>query len=225
MHTHSQHLTVVRFSSEVLPEVNTEDPELAKTIAWADANPVVWKIVTGTRSRAFGRGSSEYIGWAQRSMAPEATLERARHFHTCIDANVRPGLEYRSRDIWGWRARFTFQQFTDRRFRGGFFLRFDGRYDRECMTLDYTPETLPQVVRNFMDWAHVDLSPSSREVVKLHRETLPESIMAEARRLRCTIWDPPGTVLTNGGPAQTIRPSPSEPGGQVAGSRAFPRGA
>jgi len=192
MITHSQKVTVVHFVSEVLPDVSAEDPELAKTIAWADANPVVWKIVTGWRSKAFGRGSCEYIGWAQRSDAPAAILERARHFHSCVDPDVRGGLDYRSRDIWGWRARFTFRRYQDKGFKGGFFQRFDGRYDRDCLTLDFTPDTLPQVVRNFMEWGKVNLAPASTDVVKLDREILPAPILEAARRLRCTIWDDQG---------------------------------
>jgi hypothetical protein len=193
MLVHSQRLVVVHHISEVLPEVDTQDPERAKTIAWADDNPVVWKIVTGARSKAFGRNSCEYIGWAQRSEAPEAILERARHFHTCVDPNVLGGLEYRSRDIWGWRARFTFQHYQDKGFTGGYFQRFDGRYDRDCLSLDYTPGTLAEVVRNFMEWGHVDIGLSSTDVVKLDRRILPAALLVQAKRLRCTIWEDPAT--------------------------------
>ena len=55
MLTQPEHQTVTHYVSEVLPEVTTQDPDLAKTIAWADTNHVVWKIVTNTRSKAFGR--------------------------------------------------------------------------------------------------------------------------------------------------------------------------
>jgi len=199
----SQHLTVVHFVSEVLPEVNAQDPDLGQSIAWADANPFVWKIVTSTKSKAFGRNSCEYIGWAQRSTAPEAVLERARHFHSSVDPNVSRGLNYRSRDIWGWRARFTFEHYIDKGFTGGFFQRFDGRYDRDCMTLDYTPETLAQVVRNFMEWGHVQ--PLSTDTVKVDREVLPEAILEAALRLRCSIWDPPGEFFTKRGLVSSIR--------------------
>lgn len=203
MLTQSQHLTVVHFVSEILPEVNTQDPDLGQSIAWADANPFVWKIVTSTKSKAFGRNSCEYIGWAQRSTAPEAVLERARHFHACVDPNVSRGLNYRSRDIWGWRARFTFEHYQDKGFTGGFFQRFDGRYDRDCMTLDYTPETLTQVVRNFMEWGHVQ--PLSTDTVKVDREALPEAILEAALRLRASIWDPPGEFFTKRGLVSSIR--------------------
>ena len=196
MFSHSQQLTIVQHISDVLPEVRTEDAELAKTIAWADSHPVVWKIVTGHRSKAFGRNSCEYIGWAQRSVAPEAILERARHFHSCVDPNLRHGLEFRSTGIWGWRARFTLAHYRDSRFKGGLFQRFDGRYDRDCLTLDYTPEMLPEVVRNFMEWGHVSVAPSTTDVVKLDRQVLPADLLAEARGRRSTIWDPPTALAT-----------------------------
>ena len=205
MLTHPEHRTITHYVSEILPEVNTQDPDLAKSIAWVDANPVVWKIVTNTRSKAFGRKSSEFIGWAQRSPAPEAILERARHFHTCVDPNVLGGLHYRSRDIWGWRARFTLEHYQDKGFTGGFFQRFDGNFDRDAMTLDYTPETLAQVVRNFMQWASSTPGSSPFDAIKLDREQLPEAVLTIARGLRTTIWDLPGEFLTKRGLTSSIR--------------------
>ena len=215
MQTLSQRLTIVRYVSEILPAVGTEDPELGKTIAWADAHPVVWKIVTDTRSKAFGRKSCEYIGWAQRSPAPEAVLERVRHFHTCVDPNVLGGLHYRSRDIWGWRARFTFRQYQAKGFRGGFFQRFDGRYDRDCMTLDFTPETLPEVVRNFMQWAASTPGATPMDAIKLDREPLPEGVLEAARRHRSTIWDAPEEPRANPEECFPIQLPFSEAGGPV----------
>lgn len=205
MLTHSQVQKTVTYVSEILPDVTTEDRELAETIAWADANPFVWKIVSGTRSKAFGRKSSEYIGWAQGSDAPEAILERARHFHTCVDPNECHGLYHRSNGIWGWRARFTFEHYQDKGFTGGFLQRFDGRHDRDCMTLDYTPETLAQVVRNFMEWAGSTPGASSTDTIKLDREPLPAAVHESARRLTCTTWDPPGSFLTERGLVSSIR--------------------
>jgi len=186
----SKNQAIVHFRSEVLPEVMTEDRELSRTIAWADANPVVWKIVTGWRSKAFGRKSCEYIGWAHRSGAPEAILERARHFHSCVDPDLVNGLDYRSRGIWGWRARFTFQHYRAKGFAGGFFQRYDGRYDRDCMTLDYTPEALPRVVRSFIEWAGSTPSASAEDVIKLDRQPLSTTVLDVARRLPHSSWDP-----------------------------------
>jgi len=205
MLTHSEHRTITHYVSEILPEVTAQDPDLGKTIAWADANPVVWKIVSNTRSKAFGRKSSEYIGWAQRSPSPEAILERARHFHSCVDPNVLGGLHYRSQGIWGWRARFTFEHYPDKGFTGGFFQRFDGRYDRDCMSLDYTPETLAEVLRNFMEWGHVPLVGDSPELVKIDKVIVATGALAAARKRRCTIWNQPGKFLAERSLSSSIR--------------------
>jgi len=128
-------------------EVETTNPELAKVIEWADRNPVVWKIVTGTRSKAFGRKSSFYIGWAQNSKSPDAILERARAFREEIFTT-----DYRARQIWGWRACYTFEHYRDKDFKGGFFQQWDEKYPRGCLTLDYTPETLEEVLDQFEKW-------------------------------------------------------------------------
>lgn len=108
-------------------------------------------------------------------------------------------MDYRSSGIWGWRARFTFEHYGHKGFRGGFFQRFDGRYDRDCMSLDYTPETLAQVVRNFMQWASSTPGSLPMDTIKLDREPLSEAVHVAARRLSTTIWDPPGEVPTKDG--------------------------
>lgn len=78
MKSETIHNTTTVYRSEARPDVCTERPKAAEAIAWADANTRVWQIVTTTRSKAFGRGCCVYIGWAQRSMAPEAN--RGTHF-------------------------------------------------------------------------------------------------------------------------------------------------
>ena len=93
----------------------------------------------------------------------------------------------------------------DKGFTGGFFQRFDGRYDRDCMTLDYTPETLAQVVRNFMQWAGTTPGSSPMDTIKLDREPLPETVLSGARRLRCSIWDPPCAFFTKRGLVSSVR--------------------
>jgi hypothetical protein len=147
--------------SEQRPEVVTSESNLAKVIAWADENPHVWDIVTHVRSKAFGRGSCDYIGWAQRSMAPEAVLERARHFHGLVtgsDPHLGPS------HIMAWRARFTFRRYRDSGFTGGFFQQHDATYPRLCLTMDYTPETLDEVVGRFLRWCG-DMFPTARVTV------------------------------------------------------------
>ena len=73
------------------------------------------------------------------------------------------------------------------------------------MTLDYTPETLVQVVRNFMQWT--SSTPGSRplDTIKLDRKPLPESVHEAARRLSCSIWDPTSDIFTKRELVSSIR--------------------
>lgn len=137
------------YTSDVMAEISTQNANLANVIAWADQNPVSWKIVTGRRSKAFGIGSCQYIGWAQRSNAPEAVLERLRHLNELLTGK---GVYQNPESIFAWRARFTFERYEDKRFKGGFFQQWDAKYPRSCLTLDYTPSTLDIVVQKFMAW-------------------------------------------------------------------------
>jgi len=149
MKIHSHTLIQRIFISDIRPEISTSCPDFEQVIQWADDHPVIWDIVTKTRSKAFGRGSCEYIGWAQRNMSPEAILERVRHFKNLIDGKTH----YHSSDsIFLWRARFTLKHYQDKGFRGGFFQQHDSRYPRSCLTLDYTPETREEVLERFCAW-------------------------------------------------------------------------
>lgn len=135
--------------SDTLPSVQTSDERLARVITWADDHPYAWQIVCGRRSKAFGKNSSVYIGWAQRSDAPEAILERARHLYELVHGEY----PYAGQDsIFVWRARFTVDRFGDKEFRGGFFQQHDEKYPRSCLTLDYTLETFEEVLDRFEQW-------------------------------------------------------------------------
>lgn len=139
---------VTTFASEICPEITTDDPRLAEIIAWADAHPLVYKIVNTGKSKAFGRGSSHYLGWAQRDMSVEAIFERITTF--------RHALETAPAGFWSWRARFTLEHF-DKKLKGGLFQQHalwpDGKeYPRSCTYLDYTTATLEEVLDRFEDW-------------------------------------------------------------------------
>ena len=149
MQTTTQVVTERVFRSEVMPEVQTTLPALARTIAWADDHPLVWKVVTGRRSKAFGFGSCVYIGWAQRSKAPDAVLERVGHIHELVECQ-QP--YYAPDSIFVWRARFTIEHYQEQGFKGGFFQQHDAKYPRSCLTLDYTPQTFEQVLDRFCAW-------------------------------------------------------------------------
>jgi hypothetical protein len=137
------------FYSEVRPDIFSIDFDMAKVIQWADKYPVVWDIVTKTKSKAFGRGSCVYIGWAQKCMSSQAILERARHFKELIDGN---NMYHTNDSIFTWRARFTFEHYLDKGFNGGFFQQHDVQCPRYCLSLDYTDETLETVLDKFCSW-------------------------------------------------------------------------
>lgn len=100
----------------------------------------------GTRSKAFGRKSCEYIGWAQNSSSPAAVLERVNHFYSLFcGTDPQPPM-------FMWRAKFTFDHYKDPGFCGGFFQQWDEKFPRGCMTLDYTPEALEEVIDRFVLW-------------------------------------------------------------------------
>ena len=79
MKTSTEIITNTVYQSECFPEIRTINASLTRIIVWADEHPVVLRIVTERRSKAFGIGSSVYIGWAQKSKEPDAILERVRH--------------------------------------------------------------------------------------------------------------------------------------------------
>ncbi len=149
MKTTEETITKKIYQSEVVSEIRTSDPGFAHIIAWADNHPVVWKIVTGRRSKAFGLGSCVYIGWAQRSMAPEAILERVRYIHELVEGE---SPYHHENSIFAWRARFTLEHYKDKGFTGGFFQQHDAKYPRSCLTLDYAPGTFEQVLNKFCAW-------------------------------------------------------------------------
>jgi hypothetical protein len=153
MKTQEHTITYRTFRSDVRPEIVATDPRLAQVISWADAHPVVWDIVKKTRSKAFGVGSCVYIGWAQRSQSPEAILERLCYFKGLVDGGDH-WMRSREGDdsIFVWRARFTLEHYHDRDFCGGFFQQHDEQYPRSCLSLDYTPETIEEVLDRFCAW-------------------------------------------------------------------------
>ncbi len=136
-------VTVRTYTSSVRPDVSSTSQYGREAIAWADANPVAWKIVTGHKSAAFGKNASTYIGWSQGGDSSSAVIERVATLR-------RAALERDS--IWSWRARFTLRHYEDRGFKGGLFDQFDGQFKRNCITLDYTPRTLHAVIDRFMSW-------------------------------------------------------------------------
>jgi len=153
MHRDEFTQSTIVWRSDVRPEVRTTNPAFADILMWADGHPCAWDVVCKTKSKAFGLGSCDYIGWAQRGMTSEAILERVQHLYGL--ASGRDAFQGPS-SIFAWRARFTLEHYRDKGFAGGFFQQHDGNYPRLCMTMDYTPETLEDVVSRFIEWCGRD---------------------------------------------------------------------
>lgn len=149
MQTRQATTRTTMYQSEELPNIQTTNPQLGKVIAWADRHSFAWQIVCGRRSKAFGLGACTYIGWAQNSLEAAAVLERVRHLHEMANGGSEGHLPD---SIWRWRAKFTLEHFAANGFTGGFFQQHDAKYPRSCLTLDYTPETLEQVLDTFCRW-------------------------------------------------------------------------
>lgn len=149
MKTLSRTVEIVTYASELYPEMTTEHASFADTIAWGDANPKAWKIVTSSKSKAFGLGSCFYMGCIQRGSDPQTVIERLAAFRAEVEL---PGDTFH-----GWKARHTLARFGQPGFTGVFFRAHarwsDGKvYSRGCSTCDYTPATLEEVLDRFDAW-------------------------------------------------------------------------
>lgn len=156
---------VMVYTSEVCPRIDTESEELSKVIAWADEHPVAYDVVNSTKSKAFGLGSCVYLGWAQRGDGNDVVLERLRVFREHVeglrrrpsDSKFRTGEESRP-ILQELSACFTLIHFDDKGFTSGFFRQHavwaeNGEtYPRDCLQLDYTPDTLEGILDLFQRW-------------------------------------------------------------------------
>lgn len=179
--THST-VPVVRHTSEVMPEIGSSDPRDGVVITWADANPNAYKLVTTRKSKSFGLGSCAYIGWAQQSNDPAAVLARLRHLKAEIEGTLLGSIG--RPPIFGFRAKFALEHFADKDLKSGFFQQFDGSFDRGCMSLDYTPATRDEVVRQFLAWCFngaCDYGMNDQGGVKIDGELV--YAMADLRRI------------------------------------------
>ncbi len=135
--------------SRVMRSVVTWRQEDIRPLRWADRNPDAWSIVTSRRSQAFGAASAEYPIWTCRATDPCAVLLRLRTFHELVVDGER---RFGSGAIHVWAAKFTLEHFNDEGFTGGMFRQHDGRGERCMLVLDYTPETLNEVLDRFCRW-------------------------------------------------------------------------
>ena len=149
METNTKTIEITEYRSSAYPAYHSSDKADAAAIEFIDNNPVVMEIVTGDKSKTFGAGSCVYIGWSQHNNSVPAVLEKVKTIMRIISgehAGSRKG------SIFHWRATFTLNHFEDEGFKGGFFQAHE-RFPRGCLSLDYTPETLPEVVKWFYGWS------------------------------------------------------------------------
>jgi|SRR5271154_90094 len=165
---------LVWYASEVHPEIRTQHEDLAKVIEWADANPKVWRIVRENKSKAFGRESSTYLG-CHRGPSPFASLDRAAEFKRTIENDEGLAPAHRREEFWTWRAGFTLEHYGEKGFKGGLFQQFDGTYDRGCCYIDYTPETLDEVINRFVQWCGATFATKEVRIDGKTVRTSPET--------------------------------------------------
>ena len=149
METTTETVERTEYRSTAYPEIRSSNAADVEAIEFIDKNPVVIEIVTGDKSKAFGAESCVYIGWSQRNNSMGAILEKVKTLMRNLSGEFAGAYVG---TIWNTRAHFTLEHYTDEGFTGGFFQAHD-RFARGCMTMDYTPETLPAVVKCFYDWS------------------------------------------------------------------------
>jgi len=150
METNTETVEITEYRSTKYPAYRSNDARNIEAIEFIDANPIVIDIVTMDKSKAFGAESCVYIGWAQRNNSVGAVLEKVKTLMRNLSGEFAGAYVG---TIWNTRAHFTLEHYTDEGFTGGFFQAHDRSFARGCMTMDYTPETLPAVVKCFYDWS------------------------------------------------------------------------
>ena len=148
MKTTKEHITRTWYKSESYPEIESCDSSDKEIIEWLDENPVAYLIVRGTKSKAFGRKSCVYIGWAQNNNSVGTIIEKLRTLKGESEG-IRfspPGT------IFQYRAQLTLKHYKDKGFTGGFFQQWDENYQRDCLTLDHTLKLLNEVIAEFEKW-------------------------------------------------------------------------
>jgi len=136
------------YTSRAKSDINAADATATKVVAWANSDPIVRKIVLETKSRAFGRDSPVYNGYAWKKRRA-AALERVRLFQAL--ATGKP-TGYSGDPIFKWSARFTLEHYRRRGFTGGRFQQHIGKRRGPWLYLDYTPGTFDEVLDQFCEW-------------------------------------------------------------------------
>jgi hypothetical protein len=137
------------YQSEVKDEIRTTLETLAPIIEWADKTPILYDIVMQTKSGVWGKTSSHYLG-NSRGDDVWQVLDRLRTFKRDLDRSP-------DESFFSWLAHHTVSIYGDKKFKSGFMVQFDGKYNRGCSHVDYTPKTLETVVAKFKAWCDGEL--------------------------------------------------------------------
>ena len=149
-------VTVVTFASSLHPEITSTRESDAEIIAWGDAHPNAWKLVTSKKSKVFGVNGDDYIACG-RGESPANAIYRLAHVRNYYEfgnaspqhlGNGPPSDE----NIFYWRARFAVDHYGEKGYRSGFFQQHDGQYSRGCIALDFTPSFCAEAIERFVRW-------------------------------------------------------------------------
>lgn len=174
MRTDTQYVKIVTYSSSVLPDVSTREPGLVPAIEWADDRPVVWKIVTEAKSKEYGRDGGEYLGIERGGGAHNALL-RASRFKDLVESCSSP--YHRAK------ARFTLEHYGDgKNIKSDLLQQWDGEYYRGCTVVDYTTDTLHDVVRDFVRWCETGACRFPTVDVRMGGKPIPRDVLKRALR-------------------------------------------
>jgi hypothetical protein len=171
MDTKKETVEITEYRSSAYPNICSCSERDVEAIEFIDKSPVVFEIVTGDKSKAFGADSCVYIGWAQKNNRTPAIINRIKTFMRILSgefAGEQKGT------IWNWRAQFTLDHYNDKGFKGGFFQAHD-RYPRGCLSLDYTPKTLQEVIKWFYGWS----CNSETQRITIDGEDVPDELWRE----------------------------------------------
>ncbi len=139
------------YVSDVDETIRTLDEKLKDIILEADKRPVVYEIVRGTRSKAWGKNAHHYLACGKGDNVNDILYRAGILLNYATLDRISPQHGVPEDNFFGWSARFTIEHYHDG-LRGGFFQQFDGQYTRGCATVDFTHETRDEVIDRFIKW-------------------------------------------------------------------------
>lgn len=180
-------IRVMMYVSEVHPEIETENEQLAGIIDWADENLAAFDVVREMKSGVYGKAATRHPAWARLQDDAGAVIERLRALRDDLKFD-RPGQLFNR-----WQAEFILQHHSDPKLRSGLFQQHaiwtDGvEYPRQCLIVDYTDASLEEALDRFHVWA--SFTESFRDATRItvngitRRELMDHSAIKKMMRER-----------------------------------------